>query len=100
MNNSMNFCDMVSEPLGNEWSSIVGYMFAHQPRAMLVILEKCLHGNPMELSAYFLGMAVALNLVEDNGIPIDIDEALHGWTYDEPINLIAAIQNAREELGL
>jgi hypothetical protein len=94
---SKYFYEMTAEPLGNEWSSMAGYMFAYHPKLMLVTLNQIFDGDVKQLSAYLLGAAIALNLVEDHGIPLDVDEVLHGWEHDQRFDLYAAIRLAEEE---
>jgi len=86
-----------SIPSGNEWSSVAAYMFKHHER-MLVIFFYAMNQDLNVLRAYFIGMCTALAMLEDNGMPSDLDAVIHSWEHEEPFDIAAAIRLAQENL--
>jgi len=86
-----------SIPSGNEWSSVASYMFKHHEQ-MMVIFFYALNQDLDMLKIYFIGMCTTLSILEDNGIPSDLDEVIHSWEHEEPFDIAAAIRLAQENL--
>ena len=81
---------------GNEVSSILSYIMRYQPWVVIALYE--LHNNRLEdVVTWFSGLAYMLGLFEDEGVPVDIDEALHGWVPDEAFDLEGSIRGWYKE---
>ena len=96
----VNYVEMMAPiPLGNEWSSVASYMFEHYSSEILMVMfEWGFHNNVEEFHAYILGLTMALGMIQDNGLPSDLDELLYGWQHEESFDLEAAIRLAGENL--
>jgi len=86
-----------SIPSGNEWSSVASYMFKYHEQ-MMIIFFYAMNQDLDMLKMYFIGMCTTLAMLEDNGIPSDLDEVIHAWNHEEPFDLAAAIRLAQENL--
>lgn len=86
-----------SIPSGNEWSSVASYMFKYHEQ-MMIIFFYALNQDLNMLKMYLIGMVTALSMLEDNGMPSDLDEVIHDWDHEEFFDLAAAIRLAQENL--
>ena len=82
---------MESKASGNEVYSVMFYMMKYYPHH-ITALYHVYEDNDNMLSAWFTGAGYALALVEDNGIPLDLDEVLHGWDGDRPFDIGEAVR--------
>jgi len=93
-----------SIPSGNEWSSVASYMFKHHEQMMLVFFDIVKYNDLTDAHAlaifhmYFIGMSTTLGMLEDNGMPSDLDEVIHDWNHEEPFDISSAIRLAQENL--
>ena len=72
---------------GNEVSSILKYYVENRPTIVIGLYK--LYGDDIEhVITWFTGFSYMLGMMEDEGMPIDVDEALHGWDGDEPYSLL------------
>jgi len=73
---------MGSRPTGGQVFSMMKYMMLYHPDQM-VGLYHVYDDDINVLEGWLTGFAYAFALVEDCGMPVDIDDALHNWDWEE-----------------
>lgn len=83
---------------GTEIESVKRYCLDNWPDAMIGLLYGfdgyvgCIH-------AWACGFAYALHVIEDNGIPVDLDEVLHSNIEGERVDLKGELERLIAERG-
>jgi hypothetical protein len=85
---SKKLSSMHSYPTGSQVFSFMKYAMSHWPHSMTE-LYKAYEMDEQALVSWCTGFAYALALVEDNGVPQDIDQVLHDWSDQDGIIRIA-----------
>jgi hypothetical protein len=87
---------MGSDAGGEEVFSVMQYTMKHWPNGLVGML-RIYDGQLTPLIAWCTGFAYALSVVEDNGVPVDLDEVLHNWQNDYPYPIRAEVERWIQE---
>jgi len=96
--------EMLTNPSGSNVFSAMMYCMKHYPGQMAGLYE-VYESDPSVLVGWCTGFTYALALIEDNGMPVDVDAVLHSWDYeDKPFDIGEAVKewmqlNGGEENG-
>jgi len=91
--------EMGANPEGPEVFSAMKYLVRYLPKPIADIYGVYGHDDNMLIS-WCTGFTYALTLIEECGMPIDIDEVLYSWDReDEPFDIGEAVKKWIEENG-
>ena len=79
---SKRLAEMGSNPGGEQVFAFMKYAMKSWPKAMTDLYEVYGYNHEL-LLAWCTGFAYCLSLVEDNGVPLDIDRVLYNWAESE-----------------